>query len=256
MRKPAVSLEFFRGPQWSATTHYDPTREILSEEEIARLTRQIGDSVRDRLAWALDFVGLTPEELTDQRERIRRELTTFVNSDPPGATLKSVGPAWLPRDDELEETHRVWRNQLRLVQEALQANESVLTFPENGILWAIPRIQLSPRSRLILIPAYTNTYAMALFYLLGSGAHFLGLCKDEDCRKMFVAKRNDQVYCSGRCRSRATMRALRFRGAAPRRPKAADKMRRTSTSATRRTHTADKARARKRRRARGLTTRA
>jgi len=218
---------------------YDPTREILAEEEIARLSSQVGDSVRERLAWALEFVGLTPEELAgDKRDRTRRELTAFVNSALPGATLKSLGPAWLPTDDELEETHRVWKNQLRLVRSALEANESVLTFPgdwehRENVLWAIPRIQLSPRPRLILIPAYSNTYAMALFYLLGAGAHLLNLCKDAECRKMFVAKRNDQVYCSGTCRSRITMRALRLRGAAPRRPKR-DKTQRGRGMATRR----------------------
>jgi len=125
------------------------------------------------------------------------------------ATIVKLGdpsPRRLPAHDELRSVQGEWKG---IIAGILSDKRTVSVGPFTVTVQVIRGDRHSEATP--IATRREEAARLALTNLLGAYAHLVGECREEGCRKWFVARRLRQVFCSRTCQNRATIRAYRRR---------------------------------------------
>ncbi|MBI4380362.1 MAG: CGNR zinc finger domain-containing protein [candidate division NC10 bacterium] len=180
---------------------------------------RIGETAPARLRWVVEFAqrdltALTPGEWTDLLSALRTFITypfpPIAHHHPP-RFIYSKGRPRLSQDEVREVQQAYQRFITRLV------NKHNATTDELRVTvgaWFIPDRHHPERTVVGVTHSAENlvTDAMwGLFWLLAAHGPLLRQCPERTCRRIFVATRKNQAYCSTQCLSRQKTREYRKR---------------------------------------------
>lgn len=198
-----------------------------------RALPRVHQTSRRRLRWLLGFSQLDLAALdVPQRQRTREDVVAFIGF---GAT----GDEGMPEDlhrwiaatlfFQLPEasTWRIVEDFQRTVREALADlldRGGAISFPPATVQFVVQRHGARPMPSVrvqtlgddFATPPRVGSLWFALALVLQAHGHALRRC--EGCAAPFVFERQDQAFCTGRCRARRAMRRMRWRERATRDP--------------------------------------
>lgn len=197
----------------SPTAKFGPTQRWW--KEILR----IGKTASARLRWAVDFAqrdltDLTSGEWTD----LQSALKTFIafpfppfSDRQPARFIYSKGSSRLTQD-EVKEVQQTYRDFITRLATKRKATTPALKIRLGA--YVIPDFH-HPNRMMVGVTHNSEdrvTDAMyGLFWLLAAYGLLLRQCPERTCRRVFVATRKNQSYCSTRCLSRYKTREYRKR---------------------------------------------
>lgn len=228
-----------------------PSKELLTHLE--KIQRRVGLTGRDRLQWAVAFAqrdldALTPGEWMDLLMELRVFLASPYPQDFAGidAALRQLRPRpprlpltviFKPRitEEDAKEIQTAFRD---ILQQLITSQWGIIEMPPLSIgIYYTHHPERPSRTRVLLeasTPDVTVKARYVLTYLLGAHGELLRQCPEPACRRIFVASRPNQSYCSSRCLSRAGTRTYRQRLKTGRRLARRRRRRRQITTARRR----------------------
>lgn len=204
-------------------------------EEVQAVRRRMAQEDWGHLAWAIRFAQQNLEGMTaGDWYNLRLELAAFGS----GREGEEVP---LLSDDEVRHVHQEFA---RIVSTLLRDGKATIgPIQFEIVVDRKPEAEKDPflmfsavRNLAPLSTTYAITFSLGMY--LARFAHRVRACpapasrgaKGELCGRWFVAKRRNQAYCSRRCQSRATTRAVRERQAKKKRPPMTGRRRRTAVS--------------------------
>lgn len=190
------------------------------QEEWAAGVRLVGETPRERLAWAMKFVQGNPRALS-AGERLNDQLALAAfEGQGSGGTITRWTDRWGNRDlhkPTPAETDKA-REQMARVLRAVVRREAVKVGP----ITSTERLEWnSQQGRFYLWQTVGTSWSerpvLALNRLIVDHGHLVKECPapavrakaGETCGVWFVANRPKQEYCSARCQTRAATRAYR-----------------------------------------------
>ena len=186
--------------------------------------RRVGKTGPERLRWAVEFAqrdlnGLMPGEWTDLLSGLRAFIAfPFpIGEEQPPRFMYVKGKASLTKD-EAKEVQRAYQRFIAELVNKRKASTEELRVTVSAFI--VPHPYHLDRTLLGVTHYAKDLVSEAMWSLLGLlAAHGLLLreCPEMTCRRVFVAARRNQSYCSTLCLSRRKTREYRKRKGAGKR---------------------------------------
>jgi hypothetical protein len=168
---------------------------------------RVGDTPEKRLSWALKLVNDPPPATPGDWTNLQLEIAVFtynLQADPSGPYIPSEAEA----QQIVDEFRTILKKVLRGETIDCGSQHFSLKFNQSSQRWW---------SSSELKDGWLEEAKDQLFNLIHQAGHLVKECKapaprsEAACGKLFVATRNDRVYCSTRCTSRAATNAWRIK---------------------------------------------